>query len=581
MMEASPPAVGKRTDAELLSEFRAAGSERAFAEIVARHGPMVYRTCLGVLRRADEAEDAAQAVFLVLARKPGAAERTLASWLHGTAIRTSYNAIRARAHRDRREREAARRTEATKRMSTPREEGELKSELDRALLRLPGHLREAVVLRYLEGQSQGEAAQAAGCPQGTLGWRAMEGLSRLRGLLGRRGIAVTTGVLAAFLAQEASAAVPAAAVASLSALGAGAAASGPAVLLAEGVMKALFWVKVKIGAAAVAAAACAAPLALHLVANEEKPAPPAVAAVRLASFDTGVRNAAAAALSPDGRVLALAGADGAVRLVEVATGKRTAALEGHRRPAGAMAFSPDGRSLASGSEEGTAIVWDVAAGKPRFEVEHPTDVRGVAFSPDGALLATASCNLQEGLKLWDAATGLEKAVLRGHKEILHCVAFSPAAGLLASGGRDRTVRVWDTSGGERLVIRTNLSHVVGLAFSPDGKSLAIAGGAGGTDPTLQVRDTATGRGILALRSGKELVHCAAFSPDGKTLAWAADDGVVRLWDFTLGRERASAEGHSGHDSLLAGRSLPFLPDGRTLLLWSRGGQVRLWSPGAP
>src|SRR5213078_229775 len=114
-----------------------------------------------------------------------------------------------------------------------------------------------IVLRYLEGRSQVEAARAAGCPQGTLGWRAMEGLNRLRKLLSHRGAAVTSAALVALLAQEAQASVPPglAETLKLPALSAG---SCGAAAIAQGVAKGLLWLKIKLSAVAVAVVAAVA-----------------------------------------------------------------------------------------------------------------------------------------------------------------------------------------------------------------------------------------------------------------------------------------------------------------------------------
>jgi hypothetical protein len=149
-----------------------------------------------------------------------------------------------------------------------------REELDAALASLPAMLREAIVLRYLEGRSQAEAARAAGCPQGTLGWRAMEGLSRLRALLSRRGAALTSAALVALLAQEAQAAVPPALADSLR-LPALAAGGGGAAAIAQGVAKGLVWLKIKLSiAAAAVVAAVALPLALSSAPPEVPPPPP-------------------------------------------------------------------------------------------------------------------------------------------------------------------------------------------------------------------------------------------------------------------------------------------------------------------
>jgi len=158
-----------------------------------------------------------------------------------------------------------------------------REDLDAALSSLPALLREAIVLRYLEGRSQAEAARVAGCPQGTLGWRAMEGLNRLRGLLSRGGVAVTSAALLALLAREAHASVPPALAGALK-LSSLAAAGGGAGAVAQGVAKGLLWFKIKLSAiAAAAVTAVALPLALSSAPPQEPPPAPPQARVEAAT----------------------------------------------------------------------------------------------------------------------------------------------------------------------------------------------------------------------------------------------------------------------------------------------------------
>ncbi|MHC4915298.1 MAG: sigma-70 family RNA polymerase sigma factor [Planctomycetota bacterium] len=247
-----------RTDAELLTAYASRGDEAAFAELAARHGAMVYRTCLRVLGSREEAEDASQAAFLVLVRKARSLSKkgNLAAWLHSAARNVSLRASRARKHRAKREEKAAVLHEKHKEEAAGAEAG-VAVELDRALAALPAAQRQAVVLRYLEGRGEKEAAQLAGCPQGTLSQRASRGLAGLRARLSRSGVVLGTAALIAALEAEAAAVVPEALLASLTALPAAAAAgtaSGGAALLADGAIKAMTLVKVKIAAAAVCAA---------------------------------------------------------------------------------------------------------------------------------------------------------------------------------------------------------------------------------------------------------------------------------------------------------------------------------------
>src|SRR5262245_53628187 len=253
-------------DAELLEAFRSRRSGPAFNEIVARHGAMVFRTCARILRDAHAAEDATQGVFIALARHPDAVRGALPGWLHEVARRTSLKLLRTRRRRAAHEREAT--------PMNPSTESVWREELDAALASLPAMLREAIVLRYLEGRSQEEAARAAGCPQGTLGWRAMEGLKRLRSILTRRGgVAVTSAALAALLSGEAQAAVPPALLGSLK-LSALAAGGTGAAAIAQSVAKGLIWIKLKLSLAAAAAVAVVAfPVAMLAAPSEPPPAP--------------------------------------------------------------------------------------------------------------------------------------------------------------------------------------------------------------------------------------------------------------------------------------------------------------------
>jgi sialidase-1 len=238
---------GPGNDAELLARY-VQGDAGAFESLVARHASMVYRTCLRLLGDAHDAEDSAQAVFVVLARKAARFRGggDLSAWLHGIARRVASEARRSAARRRRREEEGAMiRNAASGGTLSAEERSAALRELDRELARLPGKQRQAVVLRYLEGRGPQEAARLAGCPERTLGWRAKDGLERLRSRLAGRGVELGAGALVALLKAEAAAATPATLVPSIVAVACGAAsgaagaAGGTALSLAEGTLKTL------------------------------------------------------------------------------------------------------------------------------------------------------------------------------------------------------------------------------------------------------------------------------------------------------------------------------------------------------
>jgi RNA polymerase sigma factor (sigma-70 family) len=266
-------------DGALLARYCASRDQNAFAQIAARYGPMVFRTCYRRLANVHDAEDASQAVFLLLARQPHKAQLSLAGWLHKAARDTAITLLRARARRARREEAAAMRP------ATPNANADtLREEIDNGIARLPTQLREAVIVCYLEGHRQEEAARRLGCSQGTLSRRAADAVERLRALLVRRGVAVSSAALLGYLLQQqAAAAVPEGLVGSLALAASGKAAlSASAGALADATARAGLLAKAKIAAGVVVAATVVAAAAVLALRQESAPARPTLV---LANFD--------------------------------------------------------------------------------------------------------------------------------------------------------------------------------------------------------------------------------------------------------------------------------------------------------
>jgi WD40 repeat protein len=283
-----------------------------------------------------------------------------------------------------------------------------------------------------------------------------------------------------------------------------------------------------------------------------------------ASLRGHVNGVLAVAFNPQGTLLASGGADGTVRLWDLATGESALVMEGRHvtggwtidgikqdmRPVYTLAFSPDGTTLAVGGGDpwvgpGSLELYDVATGKYLFEFEPSTSfpccdmvtVHDLAFSPDGTLLATA--NGDGSILLWDTATGQERNFLGEHTGWASSVAFSPDGTLLASGGvwsdcdygetcrpedEHGEIRLWDVEIGEQLaLLEGHVGGVQAIAFGQDGRFLVSAG------DTVLFWDVATGAILAALELPTYGVTDMIFSPDGTLLATSGYDGAIRLW----------------------------------------------------
>lgn len=571
------PDVDELSDAHLLDRFATVRDESAFAELVRRHGPMVLGVGRSVLNDAHAAEDVFQATFVVLAKKAATVRKqdSVGSWLYGVAYRVARNARVSAARRRERERQtpgasaAAAGEEAMNR--------ELRPLFAEEINQLPEKYRAPLVLCYLEGKTNEEAAQELRWPSGTIKGRLARAREVLRDRLARRGLALSLAALGVELNQTVQAALPAAlaeqtvrAAALFAAGGAAAATAAPAPVLAlcHQALREMLMIRLKYVAAGFMVAAllgtgvswaalrapaggkAAAPAKPAPQAKEKDPEPAAeVAEVgdpkdepvpdgargRVGSLrlrHAGSIQALGFTPSLERPYIASASADGTIGVWDSRTGKEVRRFETNTRGNGvfmgsgtaSLAISPNGDRLVGAGMDNTVTVWDIDSGKQL----HRLSGTRVAYSPNGKLIATA---------------GAEQ----------HQVQQNQGNQIMVRGGSTGIVRIYDAESGKELrkLESKDFSTYEALAFSPDSKQVFTVGGnmdllgampAPGMAPKggaqigggfaglggggfnvnqkqiIRAWDVETGKQVRQFSPRKGGVMALAFSPDGKLLA---------------------------------------------------------------
>jgi WD40 repeat protein len=299
--------------------------------------------------------------------------------------------------------------------------------------------------------------------------------------------------------------------------------------------------------------------------------------------------------SPDASHIASVSEDGTIKIWDLGPARELITSHNHSNRVTAISFNQEGNRMATFGWDGLAIIWEVTDSitEPRLKLLRTLDlsapVNDGSFSPDGSVLATGSAD--GNVTLWQTETGQKLQTILAYdvSEMdglfvagVVGLAFSPDGTLLATGGVDGVAKIWELDSGQLLtsfdghgpaIPGMSMQGINRVAFTPDGSQLVTAG----NDGYVILWSIGSGNALLKLSDGSSSAFAVAFNSDGSRLATTRDDGSVQVWDLedasspNFGQELFSMTGHSAQSWGVA-----FSPDDQWFVTTDFSGGVKIW-----